>query len=316
MQHKGNDMTKLKPMMQSNKVGKLWLFAIPAIVFAVIFSYMPMFGLIMAFKKNIDLSAYNDPFSAIMYAEWAGFEQFALLFNNENFMSAFANTLIISLLKIVLVFPIPIVLAILMTELRHKKFNKFVQMIVYLPHFLSWAIVATMFISFLRVDVGALNIILKAFGIDPINVSDPSQFRMIAVWTTAWKDVGWSAVTYIAAILAIDQEQFEAARIDGAGKFKQVLYITLPSIANIIAVLLILRIGYVMDAGFEQIYALLTPTAESTGEIIGTLIYKVGLKQNSYEFATAAGLFNSVISLFLILGGNWVCKKVFHRGII
>lgn len=307
---------KTKPKRKKNKNGSLLFFIIPALIFVLIFSYAPMFGLVMAFKKGIDFTQYSNPFIAILMGENAGFTQFGLLFSNPVFLSALRNTLFISILKIVVVFPIPIFLAILITEVKNHKAKNVVQSISYLPHFLSWAIAATIFISMLQVEQGSLNIILKALGMGEVDVSNPNQFPFIMVWSSAWKDVGWSTVVYIAAISAIDQAQYEAARIDGATKFQEIRYITLPAIASTIVVLLILRISHIMDAGFEQVYAMLTPTAESTGQIIGTMIYDISIKQGGqYEFTTAAGLLNSSISLFLILGGNFLSKKIFKRGI-
>ena len=306
-----------KKYKEKKKCWDLLIFAVPAIIIALIFTYTPMVGLIMAFKKNIDFSSYANPFIAMFAADGAGFEQFGVLFANDNFLSALRNTLVISVLKIVIVFPIPIFLAILVTEIKHRKVQNVVQSISYLPHFLSWAIVSTIFISILRIDEGSLNLIFKLFGFGQVDISNPNHFRGVIIWTTAWKDVGWSMVTYIAAISAIDQSQYEAARMDGANKFQEIIHITLPSMASTIAVLLIMRIGYIMDAGFEQVQQVITPTAEPTGQIIGTLIYQTTIKNaTGYEFSTAAGLFNSVISLILILAGNKFSKKFFNRGII
>lgn len=308
---------KMKKPSKMRKYGNLLVFLIPAVLLAFVFCYVPMSGLIMAFKKEIDLTIYDSSIASIIMTPWAGFEQFAKLFSADSaFLNALKNTLVISVLKIVIVFPLPIVLAILITEVKTKWFNKTVQSIMYLPHFLSWAIVTSVFMTFLHPNIGAFNEILRMFGIPIVDVSNPDQFVGVVVATTAWKDIGWSAAAYIAAILAIDTELYEAAEIDGAGKLRRIFAITLPGIAGIIAVLLIMRIGYLMDAGFEQIYAMLTPTAESSGEIIGTYIYKLAIKNGgSYALTTAAGLFNSVISLVLVIGGNLFCKKAFKRSI-
>ncbi len=307
---------RLKEKSKFKKYGSLMLFLLPGVLLAFVFCYVPMAGLIMAFKQEIDLTTYTSSIASIIMTPWGGFSQFAKLFAaNSDFLRVLGNTLFISVMKIVLVFPVPIILAILITEVKNKVFNKAVQSVMYLPHFLSWAVVASVFMTFMHPNTGALNAILKLFGCS-IDVSSANQFPWIMVLTTAWKDIGWSAVAYIAAILAIDTEQYEAAKIDGAGKLKQIWHITLPGIAGTVAVLLIMRIGYLMDAGFEQIYAMLTPTAESKGEIIGTYIYKLAIKNGgSYALTTAAGLFNSVISLVLVLGGNLFCKKVFNRSI-
>ncbi len=299
------------------RYGNLLLLTLPAVILAFVFCYVPMSGLIMAFKEEIDLTEYDTAVQSIIMTPWSGFAQFEKLFAaNSDFMRILGNTLYISVLKILLVFPIPILLAIMITEVQSRPASKAIQSIIYLPHFLSWAIVASVFETFMHPNVGALNTLLHAMGLGTVNLSDAQQFPWLMVLTTAWKDIGWSAVAYISAVLAIDQEQFEAARIDGAGKVKQIFYITLPGIAGTIAVLFIMRIGYLMDAGFEQIYAMLTPTAESTGEIIGTYIYKLAIKNGgSYALTTAAGLFNSVVGLILVVGGNLFCKKVFKRSI-
>ena len=308
---------RFKERSKFKKYGSLMLFLLPAALLAFVFCYVPMAGLIMAFKQEIDLTAYESSVASIIMTPWGGFSQFIKLFAaNSDFWRVLGNTLFISVLKIVLVFPIPILLAILITEVSNKAFNKAVQSVMYLPHFLSWAVVASVFMTFMHPNTGALNAVLGALGLGKIDVSNANQFPWLMVLTTGWKDIGWSAVAYISAILAIDTEQYEAAKIDGAGKLKQIWHITLPGIAGTVAVLLIMRIGYLMDAGFEQIYAMLTPTAESRGEIIGTYIYKLAIKNGgSYALTTAAGLFNSVISLVLVLGGNLFCKKAFHRSI-
>ena len=299
------------------RYGNLLLLTLPAVILAFVFCYIPMSGLIMAFKEEIDLTEYDTAVQSIIMTPWSGFAQFEKLFAaDSDFMRILGNTLYISVLKILLVFPIPILLAIMITEVQSRPASKAIQSIIYLPHFLSWAIVASVFETFMHPNVGALNTMLHAMGLGTVNLSDAKQFPWLMVLTTAWKDIGWSAVAYIRAVLAIDQEQFEAARIDGAGKVKQIFYITLPGIAGTVAVLFIMRIGYLMDAGFEQIYAMLTPTAESTGEIIGTYIYKLAIKNGgSYALTTAAGLFNSVVGLILVVGGNLFCKKVFKRSI-
>ena len=277
------------------RYGNLLLLTLPAVILAFVFCYIPMSGLIMAFKEEIDLTEYDTAVQSIIMTPWSGFAQFEKLFAaDSDFMRILGNTLYISVLKILLVFPIPILLAIMITEVQSRPASKAIQSIIYLPHFLSWAIVASVFETFMHPNVGALNTMLHAMGLGTVNLS----------------------VAYISAVLAIDQEQFEAARIDGAGKVKQIFYITLPGIAGTVAVLFIMRIGYLMDAGFEQIYAMLTPTAESTGEIIGTYIYKLAIKNGgSYALTTAAGLFNSVVGLILVVGGNLFCKKVFKRSI-
>ena len=195
---------RLKEKSKFKKYGSLMLFLLPGVLLAFVFCYVPMAGLIMAFKQEIDLTTYTSSIASIIMTPWGGFSQFAKLFAaNSDFLRVLGNTLFISVMKIVLVFPVPIILAILITEVKNKVFNKAVQSVMYLPHFLSWAVVASVFMTFMHPNTGALNAILKLFGCS-IDVSSANQFPWIMVLTTAWKDIGWSAVAYIAAILAID----------------------------------------------------------------------------------------------------------------
>lgn len=306
-------------VLQLKKNGNLFLFYIPAVVFAVLFSYIPMMGLVMAFKSNPNLFGSSSAIAGIIEAKWVGFDNFIKIFSQPQVINALRNTLIISLQKIVIVFPIPIVLAIMLSEMRKKVFRKSLEITMYLPYFLSWATIGGIFIVILNKETGLVNNLLEFLGHDRMNfVTSNSTFRSVIVSTTAWKDVGWSTITYMAAITALDRNQVEAAKIDGASKWQQIRYITLPGIMPVVAVMLILRIGALMNAGFEQIFVFYSPFIQETGDILGTYTYRL-IRQAAlipqYSLSTAVDFFNSVVALILVVGGNFISKKLFNKGI-
>lgn len=310
---------KMPFTVKVKRYGNLFPFLIPAIVLAIIFNYVPMSGLVMAFKENPNLLGSDSAVRAIIDAQWAGLEHFRKIFSLPEFKRALANTLIISSLKIVIVFPLPIILAILVNEMRGKKLTKVLQIVMYLPYFLSWAIIAGIFITILNESTGMVNNLLESLGHSRINfISSNDHFRQVLVGTTAWKDIGWSAITYMAAITSMDSSLAEAGKIDGASKWQQITKIIIPSIMPTIATMFILRIGYVMDAGFEQVFVFYSPFVQQTGDILGTYTYRL-IRQSSYlpqySLSTAIGLFNSVAAFILVVSGNFVSKKLFNRGI-
>lgn len=322
-QDKGADMEHIslrhKEFRQRlKKHGSLFVFYIPAAVFAIIFSYIPMLGLVMAFKENPNLFSESSAIAGIIKAEWVGLDNFVYIFKQADFLNALRNTLIISALKIVIVFPLPIILAILLTEVKGRAIKRGVQLTMYLPYFLSWAIIGGIFSIILNKNTGAVNNIIDALGFDRRGfIVDTATFRGVVVLTTAWKDIGWSTVTYIAAIMEVDTAQTEAAKIDGATKFQQIMNVTLPGIMPTIAVLFILRIGSIMDAGFEQIFTIYSPFVQETGDILGTFTYRL-LRESfipEYARSTAVGFFNSFVAFFMVIVGNYLSKKLFNRGI-
>lgn len=301
------------------KMGSLIPFYIPAMIVALIFCYVPMAGLIMAFKEEPNMYVGN-PIQAIFEAPFNHFENFKIIFSKPEFSQALVNTLVISALKIVIVFPLPIVLAIMLTEIRGKRVSRALEIVMYLPHFLSWVTIDMIFLTLLSPNIGLVNGLLADLGFDKVEfLTDPTKFRGSVVFLSAWKDVGWSTVTYIAAITVIDPALNEAAELEGASKMQRIWHITLPSISSTIAVLFIMRIGYVMDAGFEQIYLIYTADVQSTGEILGIYSYhlfnQISGSSTQYRLSAAIGLFNSFIGLALILIGNFISKKFFHRGV-
>jgi putative aldouronate transport system permease protein len=236
--------------------------------------------------------------------------------HSDEFIQVFMNTLIISMYKIVLLFPIPIIVALLLNEIRRMFFKRTVQTIIYLPHFLSWVIISGLFINILSPSGGLVNQLIEWFGMEPVSfLLNNDFFRGVVVFTAGWKEVGWNAIIFIAAIAGIEQEQYEAAAIDGAGRIKQMLHITLPGILPTIVLMFILRIGHLLDAGTEQILTMYNPVVYQTGDVIGTYVYRIGLGKMDYSFSTAVGLFNSVVGFVLILVGNMLSKKLLNRSI-
>ncbi|RAU96381.1 sugar ABC transporter permease [Paenibacillus sp. YN15] len=300
---------KLKRFRQVYAYFDLYLLLVPGLLFLLIFKYTPMYGIIIAFQDfNI--------FEGIAGSAWVGLEQFHKLIQSSEFGQVFSNTLLISLYKIVLLFPIPIFVALFLNEVSKMWFKRSVQTIIYLPHFLSWVIVSGLFVNILSPSGGLVNQVIQWFGGDAISfMADNRFFRSVVVFTAGWKEVGWNAIIFIAAIAGIDQDQYEAAAMDGAGRIKQMFYITLPNIAPTIMLMLILRIGNLLDAGTEQILTMYNPVVYDTGDVIGTYVYRMGLGHMDYSFSTAVGLFNSVIGFTLLVSGNFLSKKFMKRSI-
>ncbi len=287
----------------------LQLMVLPWIIFIVIFSYVPMYGLLMAFQ---DYRLADIPgFSA-----WVGLKHFNMLFQNTEFIHVIENTLGISLLKLLICFPAPIILALLLNEVKSMAFKRTVQTVSYLPHFVSWVVVAGLTLDILNPSGGILNQILLQLHIisKPILfIGEPKYFWNIVISTDLWKEIGWNAIIYIAAIASIDPELYQAAEVDGAGRFSKMWHITLPSIRPTIIILLILAISNLLNAGFEQILLLtnnMTNTmVRSTADVIDTYVYRVGIQQMRYSYATAAGLFRSVVSIVLLTLANLTARK-------
>lgn len=268
-----------------------------------------MYGVVIAFQDfNI--------FDGIMGSKWVGLEQFHKLIFSEEFGQVFTNTLLISVYKIVLLFPIPIFIALVLNEVRLMPFKRTIQTIIYLPHFLSWVIISGLFITILSTSGGLVNNIIQWFGGEPISFFlSNDYFRSVVVFTAGWKEAGWNAIIFIAAIAGIEQEQYEAASIDGAGRIRRMLHISLPGILPTIALMFILRLGSVLEAGTEQILTMYNPVVYETGDVIGTFVYRIGLGKMDYSFSTAVGLFNSVVGFILVISGNYLSRKFLKRGI-
>jgi putative aldouronate transport system permease protein len=287
----------------------LYLLLVPGLLILFLFKYAPMYGIIIAFQDfNI--------FDGFAGSKWVGLDQFEKLIHSEEFYQVFINTLLISFYKIVLLFPIPIIIALFLNEVRKVFFKKTIQTIIFLPHFLSWVIISGLFINILSPSGGLVNNVIQWFGGTPISFFlDNHFFRSVVVFTAGWKESGWNAIIFIAAIAGIEQEQYEAASIDGAGRIRQMIHITLPGIIPTIVLILILRMGYLLEAGTEQILTMYNSVVYQSGDVIGTFVYRQGLGQQDYSFSTAVGLFNSLVGFILIVAGNELSKKLIKRSI-
>ncbi len=307
---------KKRGLLKVKKNASLIPFVLPAIIFAFIFCYIPMIGILIAFKDNPNFGRY-EVIEAFNRADWT-LDNFKVLFSDPEILTYIGNTLIISVMKIVILFPLPIILAVMISEILNKVFSKFVQGVVFLPHFFSWVVIVGIFSSIFA-EYGPINNIMVAiFGTERvIYMQQAGMFRWLVVLLSGWKEIGYSSIVYIAAITSISPALYEAAKLDGATKMQQIWHITIPGILPTIIAMLIIRVGYLMDAGFEQIYAMINSYTRETGEIIGTYVYRLGLGAGSrdYGLSTAVGLFNGIISLVLILTANRISKKRMGTGI-
>lgn len=287
------------------KYYQYYLIALPGIIIFILFRYVPMTGITIAFKDfSLNKGIFDSP--------WAGLKWFEFLFVNDDFMMALKNTVIISLYKLVFNFPAPIILALLLNEVKKQAFKRTIQTIVYLPHFISWVILGG--IAYALLSQGAE--IIQLFGMEKSPMIDPSKFRTFLVLSEMWKSIGWGTVVYLAAISGIDPALYEAAVIDGANRLQQVRHITLPCISSTIIILLILRVGHILNAGFDQIFILYNSLVYDVADILDTYVYRVGLTMGRFSLATAAGLFKSVVGLLLVLFSNWLAKRVGEEGLI
>lgn len=282
----------------------LFLLFLPGFLLLFLFRYGPMYGIILAFKDyNLGLGIWGSP--------WVGFEHFIEFFTNRSVNIILENTIVISLLKLLFGFPAPILLAIMLNEIKDGAFKKVVQTITYLPHFLSWVIIAGIITNVLSPSTGIVNHILQTLGMKPIYfLISKEWFRVVLVLSSIWKEVGWGAVIYLAAICGIEAQLYEAAIIDGASRFQRIRHITLPSLSTTISILLLMRVGYIMDAGFDQVFNLYNPSVFDTADIIDTYVYRVGLQQFKYSFNTAIGLFKSVAGVIMITVVNFFIRKL------
>ncbi|WP_208589770.1 ABC transporter permease [Gracilibacillus suaedae] len=284
----------------------LQMMVIPGLIFIFIFNYIPMYGVLMAFQ-NYDI------FEGMMGSEWVGLEHFKMFFSDPRFLEILRNTFVISGLKILICFPAPIMLALMLNEVKNMAFKRTVQTITYLPHFLSWVIVAGFAMSILSTDNGSLNIALEKTGLidESINfLAIPEYFWTIIVSTNLWKSIGFASIVYIAAIAGVDPQLYEAAALDGASRFKQIFLITIPSIMPIIIIFFILEVGNLLNAGFEDLLILGdSAILRSVSDVIDTYVYRVGIGSGRYSYATAIGLFKAIISVGLLTLANYIARR-------
>ncbi|WP_425415541.1 ABC transporter permease [Paenibacillus borealis] len=280
---------------------------VPAMIFIFIFSYLPMYGVLMAFQDY-------QLFGGFLHSPWVGLKHFEAFFNSPDFWRVMRNTMVISLLKLCFGFPAPILLALMLNEVRSMMFKRVVQTVSYLPHFLSWVIVGGFVGSMLSTDNGSVNMLLMSLNLtsEPISfLSVPEYFWGILVGTGMWKEMGFAAIVYLAAIAGIDPHLYEAASIDGAGRFKQIQLITLPCIRPVIIIFMILAVGNILNAGFEDILILATnPILRDVSDVIDTYVYRMGILNNRFSYAAAAGLFKAVVSVTLLALANKAARKM------
>jgi putative aldouronate transport system permease protein len=296
-------------MRRIAKNGSIYLMILPGFLYFVIFKYIPMSGLVIALQDY-------QPYLGITGSPWVGLKHFERLFNDPMFFTILRNTLVLFTMNLVIYFPVPILIAIMLNEVRHHLFKRFVQTLIYIPHFMSWVIIVSISFVMLSMDRGMINEVFSMMGLEKINFLMSNEwFRPMYILQVIWREAGWGTIIYLAAMAAIDPQLYEASRMDGANRFRQIWHITLPSIRSVIVVLLILKIGDVLELGFEHIFLLLNSMNREVAEIFDTYVYTAGLKQGQFSFSTAVGFFKSVVGLVLIMAANWLAKKAGEEGV-
>jgi len=301
-ENKSSYLARLGADMKCNYI--LYIMILPVVIYYIIFAYVPMYGIQLAFKDYImKKGIWGSPF--------VGLSHFKRFFDNYGFVQLIKNTVGISFYSLVVGFPIPIVFALMLNYLKHEKFKKVIQMVSYAPFFISTVVMCGMIIIILQPDTGVFNAIRNLLGLESLSfLSKPKMFKSIYVWSGLWQGLGWSSIIYISALSGVDYELHEAAIMDGATKIKRMWHIDLPTIKPTIVMLLILNMGQIMNVGFEKIFLLQNSLNFSSSDVIATYVYRVGLINNDYGYSTAVGLFNSLINLMLIIIANKVAKKV------
>ncbi len=287
----------------------LYLMVLPGMAYFAVFKYLPMWGLMIAFKDY-------SPFAGLWGSKWVGFAHFLRFLHAPAFFMVFRNTLILAVYNLLFFFPLPIIISLMLNELRGEVYKRFIQTLIYIPHFISWVVVVGIAYILFTPDGGIVNNLLVSAGREKINfLLSPEWFRPMVVSQVIWKETGWGTILFLAALTAIDPQLYEAARIDGAGRWPQMWHVTLPGIKSTIVILLILRLGTFLDSGFEQIFLMLNAMNEETGNVFDTFVYISGIQQGNFSYATAANLFKSVVGITLVLLANSFAKKAGEEGI-
>ncbi len=306
IKHEGKMHSNFKKMKRH---WQLYVLAIPTIIYFIIFKYIPMTNAVIAFKD------YN-VVQGIWGSAWIGWHHFEMFFNNPQFWTLVKNTFILSVYALLVSFPIPIILALCLNEVRTGFFKKFVQLITYAPYFISTVIIVSMIMMFFSPRLGIATQFLELLGFNAQNIlGSPSAFRHIYVWSDIWQTAGYSAIIYLAALAGVSPELYEAAKVDGASRLQRIFHIDIPSIMPIAIIILILGVGNIMAVGFEKVYLLQNSLNLQTSEIIATYVYKIGLLNANFSFATAVGLFNSVINLILLVAVNTISRRVSNNSL-
>lgn len=291
-------------MKRIKKYNTHLLMLVPGLLLMFVFRYGPLYGVLLAFKEYRLIDG-------VLGSPWVGFEQFRILFNTPKALNAIKNTIIISLLKMLWGFPAPILFALLLNEVSHRFFKRLVQSLSYLPHFISWIILSGIFIQFLSPTTGPINLLIHRLGGEPIFfMANVRWFRTVLVATAIYKGFGWGSILYLAALSNIDPTLYESAVIDGANRFQRVVYITLPMLVPLIVIVLILQMRGIMEAGFDQVFNMYNPRVYPVADIIGTYVYRTGIIQMNYSFATAVDVFQSTVGLMFILIVNFATRRI------
>ncbi|MCK0469963.1 sugar ABC transporter permease [Halalkalibacter sp. APA_J-10(15)] len=287
----------------------LYAFMLPGVLFFLTFRYAPMWGLVMAFQD------YR-PHLGIFGSEWVWLKHFERFFTLPDFWMLFRNTLLLALYDLIIFFPLTIILALMLNEITREWFKKSVQTIVYIPYFLSWVVIVGITHILLSTEGGIIqHFLFSSFGVSIDFLTSTDWFRPLIVMQMIWKDAGWGTIIFLAALTGVNPALYEAARLDGANRLRLIWHITLPSIRNIIIILLILRLGNFLDLGFEQIFLMVNSLNREVGEVFDTYVYRVGLVQGQFSYSAAVGLFKAAVGLVLVMGANWIAKKFGEEGI-
>ena len=282
----------------------LYFMFLPVLIYYIVFCYSPMYGLIIAFKNF-------SPYKGMWKSPWVGLDHFKDFINSVYFGRLVRNTITINLYDLLVGFPIPIILALFINEVKNEKFKRSVQTVVYLPHFISTVIICGMLVAFLSPSSGMINNFRQFLGREPVHyLAEPQWFKTIYVWSGIWQHAGWGSIIYLAALSGIDLELYEAATVDGASNWQKLLHITIPGILPTIIIMLILRIGSMFSIGFEKIMLLYNPTTYETADVISTYVYRIGILGGNFSYSTAIGLFNSIINFILLITFNKISKQL------
>lgn len=287
----------------------LYLLLIVPLIFIFVFKILPMAWLLIGFQD------YNI-FAGLKGSEWVGLKHFETMLRDEDFIRVVRNTLVISIYRFVALFPLPIIVALMLNELRIKVFKRTVQTVMYLPHFISWVVAGAMIINVLQYNGGLVNEVLLRLGLEPVNfLARKDLFRTLLVISAGWKDVGWNSIIYLAAITSVDPTLYESAEIDGAGRFRKMWSITITGISDTIVVLMLIRIGYMMASNMDQVLMLYNPVVYETGDVIDTYVYRQGIAKMDYSFPSAVGLFNSLVNFLLLFFANTASKRLLGKSL-
>ncbi|MFF2091188.1 ABC transporter permease [Paenibacillus sp. NPDC058174] len=287
----------------------LYLLILPGVIYFLLFKYVPMWGIVISFQDY-------SPYMGMWKSPWVGFEHFVTLFKNPDFFLIFRNTMVISLMNILFYFPMPIIIALMLNELRLKRYKRVIQSVIYLPHFLSWVIISGITFLLLSQSGGIINKLLVSFGFEPYNfLTNPGIFWQLLTVQSIWKETGWGTIIFLAAMAGIDPQLNEAAKIDGASRLRQIWHVTLPGIRHVVITLLILRLGSIMDVGFEQVFLMMNSAVTDVADVFETYVYRNGIQQGQFSYSTAVGLFKSVIGLLMVIGANKLAKRFGEEGL-